>query len=120
MVAHQILVYVVRIHNGHMEITQQGKIRVGSIERVVDHDNVKIYHIDLTSKYPEDIWDMGTDDKTIISITASPRTLLIDEEAESEFTEITFDEGGDWVCLTDKGKYTVYVIFFKYPEYIED
>lgn len=97
----------------------QVRIREDSIWKVVDHDDVKIWLVDLDTKRP--VITYGTtyypDDAVEYSITflVDEETLYIDDTTE-EFTELRlagFDE--DWVLMVDGSKYEVRIVMFRFP-----
>jgi len=97
----------------------QVRIREDSIWKVVDHDDVKIWLVDLDTKRP--VITYGTtyhpDDTVEYSITflVDEETLYINDNTE-EFTELRlagFDE--DWVLMVDGSKYDVRIVMFRFP-----
>lgn len=97
----------------------QVRIRGDSIWKVVDHDDVKIWLVDLDTKHP--VITYGTTyhpDDTVtyeVVLLVDEHTLYIDDTTE-EFTGLQLTGLGDeWFLMVDGSKYEVRIVMFKFP-----
>jgi hypothetical protein len=93
-----------------------GEIRANAPELVVDHDDVKVFEVDLDSKYPGFVsyggW--GTGNRLSVAIHADGRTLELDDSRRGKVTQLVFElEDGEWVAVSDAARYTWHVVVFR-------
>lgn len=99
-----------------MRITvNQGRMVVSSIDLVVGLPDVKVFEIDLSSKYPDECWySIGEQDITII-IPAGPYSLKMDDKAISDTSVqiLLGDKPAYWNVVTNSGRYTVRLVLYQ-------
>ena len=88
---------------------EPGEIRVASIVQVIDHDDCKIYNVDLHSKYAEVVAVAGSNE---VFLGCNDRTLRPDENLRGKNTLIELpDRGDNWFLTVEgPGRYTVTII----------
>lgn len=94
---------------GHARFTKQ------DVLMVVDHDDVKIFEIDMHTKYCE-VWTGSNTCEITVFITKGERTLHHDTNAEFP-TMITFslpeNEADDWTVLAETARYTTRIVLYR-------
>jgi hypothetical protein len=84
-----------------------GAVIVNHVIQVVNHDDVKVWHVDAQTKYAEyDGYDNYDTPPTIL-LRAGEETLRADPDNLDVRTriELGLPEGEDWTVLVDGGRY---------------
>lgn len=96
---------------------REGAIRVNDIVQVIDLDDVKVYEVDLHSKYPGPIGYGWLDDETItVMLYADEQTLGVNEGVRDDPTDLKFELPGDldeWQVVAEGSRYTVQIVFYR-------
>lgn len=91
-----------------------GQIRVDddAVMQVIDHDNVKVFEIDLMSKYPGDVitWSMG--DRIGVDMFAGEHTLEVGKSPDPTTFTLPLNSM-DWVLVAQASRYTARVIAYR-------
>lgn len=95
-------------------VTQDGEIEVNDISLIVDTDDVKVWHIDLRSKYAG---ICGYSDDSL-HLMAEPDTKHVVEEKRGQSTVIEFRYPNDdldfyWFVIVDCSRYTARFIAYR-------
>ena len=95
------------------ELTE-GQIRVSEdgVLQVIDHDDVKVFEIDLVSKYPGDMITWSSGGKIGVDMFASDRTLDADCNASPTSFSLPLDSM-NWILVAEGSRYTVRVIAYR-------
>lgn len=94
----------------------EGTVVVSGLYTIIDHDDVKVLHVDLASKYPGPLYHGGSDDTIAVYIPAAPDTLNTDRIA-TDTTEIRFTlpNALGWVVVAGGARYTVRIVLYRLP-----
>lgn len=91
---------------------EKGEVRVASVLMVLDRPNMKVWHIDLYSKYAE-ILAYSTDE---VLLGAGDRTLRIDEQRKGQPTALIIGLPDDWYVIAECARYTCRIVGYKVQE----
>lgn len=91
-----------------------GRVRVHTWAQVVDHNDVKIFEIDLESKYPGPVTVAQDSEKISVMILVGENTL----DTNPNLNDVTYldfylSNAHDWKVLTDGSRYTVRVVMYR-------
>lgn len=95
-----------------------GAIRVAHVFRVHDQADVRIFELDLHSKYPGATSWQAWNQRIEVFVASTERTLGVDENLKDQDTSIVFDLGEDefgWRVLAEAVRYTVRICMYRYP-----
>lgn len=89
-------------------VIEPGAISVSAVDLVIDHENVKIYEIDLHSKYPGDIFYVSTSDSVAVCLFAGLDTLHVagDDRDKRTVIEFRFPGAHNWGILAEAVRYS--------------
>lgn len=86
-----------------------GVIRVNEVDVMADAANLKVWHVDLNSKYAEVLAYGGWE----VLLHATERTLRTDPE-HGQATVIRLPQlGDDWNLIADSGRYTCRIVAYR-------
>ena len=98
---------------GQIEINEDG------VTQIIDHDNVKVFELDLASKYPGNVVDWSTLNQKGVLLFAGERTLYanISVQEPTCFT-LDLEDGGegdawDWIIVATGSRYTIRVVVYR-------
>jgi hypothetical protein len=87
-----------------------GEIRVGEVVLVLDEPHVKVWHVDLLSKYAEVASYSGDD---VIMLAAGTHTLRSDESRPGELTVIKLGLDDGWTVIAEAARYTLRIVAYR-------
>lgn len=93
-----------------------GRVQVSQIVQVIDQPDVKVFEVDLASKYPGDLSDTADERSVSVMILPDEHTLRLDESADG-VTEIVFpvECSFAWTVIANGSKGTVRICLYRRP-----
>lgn len=91
----------------------QGNLTVNSISLIINHDDVKIYDIDLKDKHAEVSFYGG--DENSLELGLQPYNEEIVDEADITLISFYIPDSTGWRILANCQKYSVRVVLYKSP-----
>lgn len=88
---------------------EEGQIVLSSITKLADHEDVKVWLIDCSSKYP-DVVQVSGGHHAGVHLWKGDRTLRAVESTKP--TSVSFPCPEGWSCFVDGGRYSVFVCLF--------
>ncbi len=93
--------------------TGVGEVRVNSVDLILSTPDVRVWHIDLATKYAE----VPSYTADAVILTAGARTLRIDDTRKGEATVVPLDVPVGWDIVVDPfPRYTVRVVAYRIPD----
>lgn len=93
---------------------KQGSVIISDVDMIIDHEDVKIIHVDCASKYFEASGYPGYGNEAPeLHLWAGERTLK--SRAVTEPSKIIFEELPGWQMIISGGKYSRRVVLYKDP-----
>lgn len=107
-----------------LTLAGEGQIRVSSVTQVINYDDVKVWEIDLHSKYP-DVWISTSYDSDgthyLVHLAVAKETIKVDTSKEGGTTfEFITPPGENWRVTAGGGRYTVEVFAYRYAPWKEE
>ncbi len=91
-----------------------GEVRVAGITRMLDTPSVKVWHVDLHTKYAQ-ILTYTTDEVLLI---CDDRTLHADESLRGTPTGLAIGLPDDWFVIAESTRYTCRIVgYLPRPDY---
>lgn len=102
-----------------------GEIRIASVATVVDLEHVKIFELNLLSKYVGPSGYSSAEDGVTLLLLAGENTLHLDEERRGLPTFVEFaapkdDSGFWWRIVADSARYTMRVVLYREPGFLPE
>jgi hypothetical protein len=91
---------------------EPGEIRVAGADMMLDRPRMKVWHLDLDSKYAE-ILSYSTSE---VLLAAGDRTLRTDEEFKGQPTAVIIDLPDDWHVIAECARYTCRIVAYQYDK----
>lgn len=91
---------------------EPGEIRVAGADMMLDRPKMKVWHLDLDSKYAEILAYSGAE----VLLTAGERTLRIDENLKGQPTAVVLDLPDSWHVIAECARYTLRIVAYQYDK----
>lgn len=91
---------------GQVQVSENG------VQLIADHENVKVFEIDLISKYPGLIIGWSTGGRIGIDIFADENTLSAVHDAQATTFSLPLDSL-TWTMMSTGSRYTVRVVAYR-------
>lgn len=91
---------------------EPGEIRVAGADMMLDRPKMKVWHIEVDSKYAEILAYSETE----VLLTAGERTLRINEELKGQPTAVVIDLPDDWHIIAECARYTLRIVAYRYDK----
>lgn len=106
------------IEPGQIKISEDG------VWLVIDEENVKVWEIDLESKYPSLLPAYVNNSEGghgyEVYIVADEDTIKIDDETEKTTKFVIHGLERGWFFMVDGARYTVRIVMYRYPKESHD
>lgn len=100
------------ISNDNAVTVTPGEIGINVVDRVLDTEHAKAWHLDLGSKYARVLsYSQGPHEATI-HLHADERTLYV-EEPRGTCTNIHIQVPMEWIILAECARYTCRIVAYK-------
>jgi hypothetical protein len=92
----------------------EGAILINHVVQVIDHDDVKVWHVDAKTKYAQYAGYDNYDTSPTILLGAGEDTLRADPD-NLGFTriELCLSKGENWTILVDGGRYEWRIVAYR-------
>lgn len=90
---------------------EPGEIRVGEVLLVLDEEYVRVWHVDLDSKYAQaKVLSFSADE---VLLHAADRTKRVDEARRGRPTVLKVDLPDGWLIMVDCARYTCRIVGYR-------
>lgn len=89
-----------------------GEIEVDRVDRVLDTEHAKAWHVDLVSKYAEIGYYSRCGNEAGVHLWAVDRTLYVVEELRKKPTDIMIGAPDGWIVLAECARYTCRIVAY--------
>jgi hypothetical protein len=103
------------VNNDSTVTVTPGEIGVNQINRVLDTEHAKAWHLDLGSKYAEVLSYSQSPHEATIDLHATEYTVYV-EEPRGTCTSIHIPVPMEWIILAECARYTCRIVAYK-PTY---
>lgn len=104
-----------------MRVTvQPGEIIVSTVDVIINHRNVKVVELDLTSKYAEILSYEHHSDGMQVNLYRGEYTIKTDPDRAGIPTGVIIAARGNWTVVATCTRYTARIVLYRCPDRIRE